>query len=954
MSALHLHFLDWNRPLVNLATDYLLAGHANGPLDLEGTLLIVPTRQAGRRLLDALVIRNQIILSQQIMTPPQLAAGALHRPGIASGTDLLCVWSEVLDAPAADITAFLPGRDVATRIRVADRLQTVRRELVEAALQFADIARLPADQLEEPERWHTLAGLETACHARLARHGLTDPCAAQITWANAPTFSAPIHRIVVIGVPDPSLLFIRTLDNLPANVCVDILVGAPAALESAFDTFGRPLAAHWNHACLDLPDEEINLALEADPAAQASRVLVEMQREASRFTVADTAIGVPDTSIIPLLADRLTACEIRAFNPQDHPLRDHPLYGLVNNWLELRHHPAYRTVANLLRHPFVLDALRTNLNVAKLLTELDVFQNTNLPLTLADMLRPFENNPCGTINSHLDFSMLGQALRHVAEWQTVLLTTSPLATALRTLLQRLLEHRRLQPDNDEDIRFTVAAEALDRVLRELEQTSALDYETETAVLLSRLGAQGLAPERTNETLDLDGWLELPWNPAPFMLVTGVNEGTVPDTHLGDAFLPDSLRTHLNLRDDRQRAARDAFVFQSLVEQRRAHGRVVFICGKRNTPGDPLKPSRLLFRCPDDHLPHRARLLFGTASNGMPAAPATITFTLQPFTLPQPHPPITVPRFPVTWFRDYLLCPFRFYLRHELEMQSMTDDAIGPDDAVFGTLVHAVLDAFGQEPKLTASRDADFLSTWLDARVRREFSARFGSRPSLTVQAAVDSAVQRLRHFAAVQAEVAAEWELVAVEQRLTLSRHGFTIVGRIDRIERHRRDGRVRVLDYKTSERVKNPVDAHLGPTRADTPDFARVTVTSSQGRTTTKCWRDLQLPLYRDLLTASGHYDPAKLELGYFVLPRATGETGCLTWPEYTPALQFSAAACADGVLAAVAAKSFWPPRELSAEYDDLADLFLGAPTPSACFTPPDRQTVRAHDQRHAGEMRI
>lgn len=936
MSTPSLHFLGWDRPLTKTAPIYLSANQADGLLDLEGTLLVVPTRQAGRRLLDALVARGRGVLSQQILTPPQLVAGALRRPGMASSTDLLCVWAEVLAATEPGIAAFLPSRDAATRVQVADRLQAVRRELVEAALQFADVARLPADQLEERERWQALAHCEAACHARLASRNLTDPCAAQIAWAAAPVFDAPVRRIVVIGVPDPSLLFLRSLENLPGEVRLDILVHAPAALAHAFDAFGRPLAAHWNHVCLDLPDETANLVPAAGPASQASRVLAEMHREADRFCVAETGLGVPDASVVPQLTDLLAANGVPAFDPQARPWRDHPLHGLVTGLIELRRHPAYRTVANLLRHPIVLDALSPDRNVASLLTELDTFQNANLPLTLADMLLPFHNNPRGTTSVREDFSLLGRTLRQVADWQATL-TAQPLATALRTLLQLLLDPRRLRPDNIDDVRFTAAAEALDRVLRELEQTLAPDPETETAVLLTRLNALTLEPERTDEAIDLEGWLELLWSPAPFLLVTGFNEGAVPDTHLGDAFLPDSLRSLLNLRDDHQRAARDAFVFQALVEQRRREGRCVFICGKTSAAGDPLKPSRLLFRCPDKDLPSRARRLFGASSGGTPATPATISFTLDPFSLPRQARPAGQQHFPVTWFREYLRCPFRFYLRHDLDMQALTDDAVGPDDAMFGTLVHAVLDEFGRDPQLTAARDAERLAGWLEARVRHQFSAHFGPHPSLTVQAAADSAVQRLRRFAVVQAEIAAEWELVAVEQRLTLACHGFTVVGRIDRIERHRRDGRVRVLDYKTSERAKTPAEVHLGPAHESAPAFARVAVTSTQGRTTTKCWRDLQLPLYRDLLLATGRYDPAKLELGYFVLPRATGDTGCLMWPECTPAMQASAMACADGVLAAVAAGAFWPPRDVPAETDDFIDLFLGAPKPEACFTPPN-----------------
>ncbi|MDI1247428.1 MAG: hypothetical protein PSV13_00970, partial [Lacunisphaera sp.] len=49
------HFLPWDRPLPAQAAAWLAQGWAgDGPLDLGGVLVIVPTRQSGRRLREAL------------------------------------------------------------------------------------------------------------------------------------------------------------------------------------------------------------------------------------------------------------------------------------------------------------------------------------------------------------------------------------------------------------------------------------------------------------------------------------------------------------------------------------------------------------------------------------------------------------------------------------------------------------------------------------------------------------------------------------------------------------------------------------------------------------------------------------------------------------------------------------------------------------------------------------
>jgi ATP-dependent helicase/nuclease subunit B len=950
-----LHFLGWSRPAAETVGDFLLAGvPPQQPLDLEGTLLVVPTRQAGRHLLDALVQRcgatGSAVLSQRLLTPTQLGADALRGPAIASGAEVLAAWSDVLAAASEPVLGAAFGaaarlRDPVAAIPVAERLQQVRRELAEGARTCADVAAHAAATDAEPERWQALAQLEAAFVERLARHGLIDACRAQVAWAAAPSLAPEVRRLVVAFVPDPSLLFLRALERLDRRVRIDVLVQAPPEAATQFDAWGRPLADHWNACRIDLPDEEQNLILAADPADQAARAL-EIVSAAARgeaeprgVTVADTAVGVPDRAVVPFLLEQFAARGIRAFDPQERPLREHALARLVERLLELRRAVPYRTVADLLRHPDVLLALQDTeppLPAAELLAQLDAFQNRHLPLGLPDLLRPFAGNPRGTTDRHADFTLLGQALQRIARWREQL-ATGRLPTALRTLLAEIYASRTLDPDTPADRLFAAAAEAIDRVLRELEESRGTPPapDVEAAILLARLRAQGCAPERNDEAIDLEGWLELPWNRAPLLLVTGLNEGCVPDGRLADDFLPDTLRRALALRDDRLRAARDAFLLHVLLAARAdGRGRLCLLCGKTSAEGDPLRPSRLLFRCADEQLPQRARRLFGALPPARAGAPATVGFRLRPFALPPAAPRGATPTISVTACKDYLRCPFRFYLRHRLDMEPLADDALAPDELAFGNLVHGVLEAFGRDGRLAQSTDAGTLAASLETQARAAFAAAYGPQPSLAVQVALDSAIQRLARFAALQAGLAREWEIVATETRFELSRGGFTLIARIDRIDRHRADGRLRVMDYKTFDKVRSPADTHLGPCRADAPAFAQVELPSQRGRARRKAWLDLQLPLYREVLRADGRFGGVPVELGYLVLPRAIGETDFYPWVDYTDDLHAAALACADGVLAALAAGTFWPPRDVPAAWDDFAPLFTG--TPEQCFVPP------------------
>jgi ATP-dependent helicase/nuclease subunit B len=283
---------------------------------------------------------------------------------------------------------------------------------------------------------------------------------------------------------------------------------------------------------------------------------------------------------------------------------------------------------------------------------------------------------------------------------------------------------------------------------------------------------------------------------------------------------------------------------------------------------------------------------------------------------------------VTAFRDYLACPLRFYLRHVLRMETLDDAKDGPDALDFGSMVHDALDRMGREESIRTSRDAAAISAFLADAVREWVRTQFGGTHALPVAIAMEAALQRLAALAGVQAGLAAEgWEIVQTENRFTLELDGVTVSGRIDRVDRHRESGLLRIMDYKTSDTARSPAAAHTGTVREDTPETAQVSLGGK-----TRRWIDLQLPLY-DLLyrAATGYTGP--LQLAYFNLPKAVTETGVSVWDELDGRLVSSARDCAAEVCRLVRAGVYWPPRD-RVEYDDFERLFPAAVT--ACMTPP------------------
>ena len=924
--ALARHFLGWDAPLTEKVCSFLLDRQASGPIDLEKTLLLVPTRQAGRRLREALAVRcaerETALLSARVITPGALLHYNSPAEPEATPSLVKAVWADVLlRCPVSQLDGLFPSpppvRDFAWALRVGDMLQSLRGTLADAGHRIEDVARLCGDSLPEPDRWRDLAQLETLYLKTMDALGAADPCVSSIRSADKIRLPEDIERLVIAAVPDPSPLALLAIERFASELEVDVLVHADPTLAEGFDEWGHPLPAYWSGKRLSVPQPEVNVVLAGSPLTQAQHVLHEIAFSAADFGPADIAIGVPDRTVAPFLVRVLEDQGLPVFDPADKPLHEHPLYGLVERLGALVRDPGYAQVGTLLRHPDILAYLEDahQCPPATLLAELDKFQNACLPADLDAMVAGLSAKGETRPN-------LGRAVALLKHLREAALSGGPEPT-LRELLRTVYSDREINTSSKDDRDFEQAAACLDAVLREQSDTwpDALVLAPEDALtlFLQRLAEQSYPPGPREALLDIEGWLELPWNDAPFLIVTGMNDGAVPGGRLSDVFLPDSLCQRLGLPDDATRFARDMYLMCGLIESRRALGRVCFIAGKTGTAGDPLKPSRLFFQCADEELPVLASKLFGSSLTDRAQYPAGISFKLDAAAC-RPAEEMPPQRLSVTALRDYLVCPFRFYLKHALQMEECADDKVGLDALDFGIMVHDVLEAMAKDQAMRTCDDpstlADFFSAEADAWVEH----RFGREPTLPVWVSLDAARQRLRAVAHVQADlVRSGWEIVDSELKLETELRGISIRGKIDRIDRHCESGHLRVIDYKTSDSEVAPGSAHLAAVRADTPDFATVTVNGKARR-----WIDLQLPLYLRLLSEK-QPEPGSMELAYFNLPKAVTHTGVRVWEGFNDELLKAATACASAIIDRIKQRVFWPPTE-RVQRDDFETLFYGA----------------------------
>ncbi|MBX3389463.1 MAG: PD-(D/E)XK nuclease family protein [Phycisphaeraceae bacterium] len=385
------------------------------------------------------------------------------------------------------------------------------------------------------------------------------------------------------------------------------------------------------------------------------------------------------------------------------------------------------------------------------------------------------------------------------------------------------------------------------------------------LLLESIRAARIAAASSRDEIEVLGWLEAAVDRAPFVVVVGFNEGAIPLGRVEDPLLPDRVRAELGMATGGSRAERDAFLLEGLIRSRehkaKTRAGVWFICAKRDNEGNPLKPSRMLFRCEDGEaidriermtsgIPEAARFLakkHGGAENedrmpgvGFPVAP------LHEIALPS--------AVRATAFKEYIRSPYVFFLKHVARLVEVDEPDAESDSGTMGTLLHRILKDFGSGEAKSERREAA-IAEWVLSQFERAIAELPLQKSSGVRDIQLEVARRRLRTFARVQASHASDgWEIHATEweapKPIEIQAPSGTILlkARLDRVDRREKEWLV--LDYKTGDTAKEPGKVHLK----------------------SKKWIDLQLPLYVYLLRASG-LAPNGARAGYFLLPKKSDD---------------------------------------------------------------------------------
>ena len=847
-----------------------------------------------------------------------------------------------LPATAADHNAAI----ATGALDAARMLVSMHRELAAHRLSFADLADAADEVLPgfgDHTRWQALARLEQDYLAEIDRLGFWDrQTARRVAVENGEV--AFEGRIVLLATVDVDPLQRTLLAGVRGRI--DALVPLPQGIgpdpEQGFDDFGCLVPEAWQDRPLPVPLERI--AVVDDGESQAAAVVDWIRGLAATRSADEITVAVPDPAIVPALEQRLAAAGLAGRYAAGRTVERSSPWQFVHAIFAWQRRREFAALANLLRCPDCIALLRRRGCEVIPAAIADAIALRHLPWEVdREHLIKAASHPAeraeneafvrilDAIDAWLEPLRAAAAALEASQRLTLRQSAStrpsrprrakpagaasaPAGTlaadwvrGVRGICSAAVEGIEIDRDDPATRIFSRSLAALGEALADLEAlpdrlAAAAGSAGLERLLLSTWGRGQLPPPQHPEAIELVGWLEVALDDAPALAITSCVEGCLPGSAGRDPLLPEPLRQALGLDNATRTAARDAWMLAVAA----ARDDLLIVVPRRGADGSPAVPSRLLFRRSPDEVVAAAKRLFAPLRAPAPAGPPAVV----PSRLAVPAPAIVAtaaaagfPPMRVTEFRDYLACPYRYWLRHRLGLDSSGDEALelGPGD--FGNLIHECLDRFGKHARIAASTDARQISDWLSAALDRFVHERYGLGAAPAVFVQTELARRRLREFARVQAErTAAGWVIHATEQVVRSSAFvvdgvPVALSGKIDRIDHHPDEDRWDVLDYKTSARGRSPDRTHR----------------DAQG------WIDLQLPLYRHLLVEVGGMpdldlaNPLRVGVGYFNVPSRVEEIRIETASWSTEEFA-SADDAARDVVRAVREGRFWPRNDEAA----------------------------------------
>jgi ATP-dependent helicase/nuclease subunit B len=813
--------------------------------DLRRVLVVVPGGRARRALFTGMRAcasdRELPLYPPSITTPGALEAALRPTAPVSSATPLAvqCAVAQALEVSAVE------GVLAPAFIRATMELSAAQQTWLDVAEQVGEFGG-------NADRYELLHVVHEDVVQRLDAVGLVD---ADTARNRALTYDVDQSLdVVLIGVVELSKRAVEALQSVPVRVCIL----AEPALADGFTALGLIDAAWWAAHPPIVPLE--NVQLEDKPIDQAEAVVERLSALGESVDPTTTVVVMADETLTDVVERELVAAGSAVHRGQGTAISETEPATLLSALAELLDDGTVASLRAVIAQPSIAAFVHGEEGDA--LYAIDSWHRHTFSQSIeGDWIGDPEED-----GLYRGVAAVRRTLHHVVPRVLQVLSVlrgdsrtlggwaAPIATVLKTIYSEPYS------EDDCDGFRDAALEHIGQALAALQAVpDALQPVGSAAeairLLLAFLGGNELRATsmETGRALELIGWLELPFDQAKHVIVVGFNDEAIPGSGGVDPLLPDSLRERLGLATARTRTARDCWVLSRALARRAS-----FTLSYRDSRGEPRLPSRLLLSGQGTELASRVLKLAEQPSTRQHLGGSVTSACVRPLPPPGPQPFDSIT---VTGFREYLRCPYGFWVRHIVRLNAPDAKGRELDPRDFGNVVHNVAEAYANTRDGNTLSDSDQIFDVLDGLLDDELRRLVGGFPGVAIQLQREILRGRLHAFAVFQStSVRDGWITTAVEQGLKLPLDipddvPVMVRGKVDRIDVHPTLG-WRILDLKTSD-------------KGDPPDLTHYAKRA-------KKWSDLQLPLYRELLSPQlQNKQPGAVTTGYVVLPADNGNAG-------------------------------------------------------------------------------
>lgn len=910
-------FLDWQEPILKSASRYIIKKYTqNNVLNLKNVFIVTAGAKPYKRLLEILLIESEkeelSFIPPQTLTPKSLISSFI----VSSKKNLTDFQSLLFFIKALQNKKDLVENDflkkdyqkgnLSSYISLAKTIYKLYEEISVSNISFKDVAAKTKEleAFEDDDRWNNLQEIYEEYERLLELFNVTDTYIERRKLLISNHHIANCQDLIFVNIPYFNPIFCDILRKIECKKT--FLIFAPEDKKEYFDDLGTLVFNKWLNEKVIIDDDSIVIANDIKSLGNSVKnIMIDLSGD---YSAKDIIIGTTDDSLILPIKKEVMKEGISIASVREKNLSNSSLYKLIDLLKSYVETSTFENFANFIRHPDILHYLNLKddtLTFDLILSMLDEYSSLHLPYYFK------ENSIVSGMGDTQDrkviecikkiFIIVSPFFKMNQKEDTISVFTD----FILNMIVEIYKNLELSKSKNEDKIFIEVFEGYRKVLISLsENVDNLEIKFSFSQVLSLLNSLALdisiGAISYTETVEIQGWLEVQNDDSEAVILVGLSEGKWPESISQDEFLPNSLRTLLGIMDNDKRYVRDLFMLQSIIASKK---KVFFVPLKTNADSSENLMSKLLLT--QDAKTNAKRIInFYNAENSFSEnienKNEDINFLLEP-----KIESYNLEKISVSEFKEYHECPYRYYLKHVLNLSSVEISLNELNPLMSGNIFHELFYRFGISD-LKNSEDKKEIEQFLFKELEKYVSENFGNDYLPTINVQLEGIKKILSYFSSWQSAWHYNgWKIFKVEESfnnfyLRVNDIPVKVVGRIDRIDYNEKEGLYRIFDYKTGS-SKYDLQRVYGPKKG---------------------WIDWQMPLYVNFLLQEFGFEKiscAYLNVSSFNDAKYCGDEVLIKDEEAL----LDALKSAKEIISNIQHAIFWPPKNINSPYDIFNDLF-------------------------------